>query len=252
MSNQEKLSIQLKSLDGIIKKYRNAPGELLSILEEIQNASDHKYLSPEVLFHLANKLNLPLAQIYSVVTFYTFFNLKPQGEHSIIVCRGTACHTRRSRNILEYIKKLLDLGYIRKTGKTLSPTSKFFSLLILGTVPAGFPIIADEDRKYLTLDEYLIDDPVTSFLFTVRGDSLVGEGIMDGDLVVVEKNQSAMLGDIVLAEIDHEWTLKILRRNQQSRTYYLEAANPNYPPFYAMQEMKIFGVVKAVIRRLRN
>ena len=78
-------------------------------MEEIQNASDHKYLSPEVLFHLANKLNLPLAQIYSVVTFYTFFNLKPQGEHSIIVCRGTACHTRRSRNILEYIKKLLDL-----------------------------------------------------------------------------------------------------------------------------------------------
>jgi len=155
-------------------------------------------------------------------------------------------------SVFKTIKKLLDLGYIRKIGKTLSPTSKFFSLPILGTVPAGFPIIADEDRKYLTLDEYLIDDPVTSFLFTVRGDSLVGEGIIDGDLVVVEKNQSAMLGDIVLAEIDHEWTLKILRRNQQSRTYYLEAANPNYPPFYPMQEMKIFGVVKAVIRRLRN
>ncbi|MFH1827220.1 MAG: S24 family peptidase [bacterium] len=155
-------------------------------------------------------------------------------------------------SVFKTISKLTDLGFIRKVGKTLSPSSKFFGIPVLGTVPAGFPIIADEDRKYLTLDEYLIDDPVTSFLFTVRGDSLIGEGIMDGDLVVVNKNVKPFPGDIVLAEIDHEWTLKILRRNSQKRSYYLEAANPKYPSFYPMQEMNIFGVVKAVIRRLRN
>jgi repressor LexA len=155
-------------------------------------------------------------------------------------------------SVFKTIKKLTGLGFIEKIGKTLSPTSKFFSLPILGTVPAGFPIIADEDRKYLTLDEYLIDDPITSFLFTVRGDSLIGVGIMDGDLVVVDKNDKAVPGDIVLAEIDHEWTLKILKQHPQSRSYYLEAANPNYPSFYPMQEMNIFGVVRAVIRRLRN
>ena len=155
-------------------------------------------------------------------------------------------------SVFKTISKFIDLGFIRKTGKSLSPTSKFFGLPILGTVPAGFPIIADEDRKYLTLDEYLIEDPVSSFLFTVRGDSLIGEGIMDGDLVVVGKGNRAYPGDVVLAEIDKEWTLKILRKNSQNQRYYLEAANPKYPPFFPLQEMNIFGVVKAVIRRLRN
>lgn len=155
-------------------------------------------------------------------------------------------------SVFKTITKLVDFGFIRRVGKSLSPTSKFFALPILGTVPAGFPIIADEDRKYLTLDEYLIEDPISSFLFTVRGDSLIGEGIMDGDLVVVGKGNKAFPGDIVLAEIDKEWTLKILRKNNRNQRYYLEAANPKYPPFFPLQEMNIFGVVRAVIRRLRN
>ena len=155
-------------------------------------------------------------------------------------------------SVFKTITKLVDFGFIRRVGKSLSPTSKFFALPILGTVPAGFPIIADEDRKYLTLDEYLIEVPISSFLFTVRGDSLIGEGIMDGDLVVVGKGNKAFPGDIVLAEIDKEWTLKILRKNNRNQRYYLEAANPKYPPFFPLQEMNIFGVVRAVIRRLRN
>ena len=122
----------------------------------------------------------------------------------------------------------------------------------MGIVHAGFPIIADEDKKYLTLDEYLINDPVSSFLFTVRGDSLIGAGVFDGDLVVIEKDKKALPGDIVLAEIDREWTLKILRKKVNNNQYYLEAANPKYPNFYPVSEMTIFGVVRAVVRRIRN
>lgn len=95
--------------DEIIKKYKNKPGEILGILEELQLANKNKYLPKEVLEYVSRQTNIPLARIYSIVTFYAFFNLKPQGKHSIVVCRGTACHTRRSKILLEYLKNILDL-----------------------------------------------------------------------------------------------------------------------------------------------
>ncbi len=152
------------------------------------------------------------------------------------------------------IFKLIDAwimeGFLKKEGRKLAPTSEFFALPLMGLVKAGFPILAEEDRKYLTLDDYLIEDPVSSFLLTVSGDSLVEIGIFDGDIVVIERRKEASPGDVVLAEIDREWTLKILRRDQNK--LYLSSANANYPPFFPQQELKIHGVVKAVIRKLRN
>jgi NADH-quinone oxidoreductase subunit E len=98
-----------KQLDGIIAKYQGSPGALLGLLEEIQQHHPHKYLPVDTLEYVSDKTGTPLSKIYSIVTFYAFFNLKPQGDHSIIICRGTACHTRRSKNLLEYLKKMLDL-----------------------------------------------------------------------------------------------------------------------------------------------
>ena len=98
-----------QEFDRIIDKYRGKPGELLGILEEIQLLNPHKYLPPEALEYVSLRTKVPLSRIYGVVTFYAFFNLKPQGEHSVIICRGTACHTRRSKNLLEYLKSLLKL-----------------------------------------------------------------------------------------------------------------------------------------------
>jgi NADH-quinone oxidoreductase subunit E len=100
---------QERELDKVILKFQDKPGALLGILEEIQNLNPHKYLPIEVLEYVSQKTDIPLSRIYSVVTFYAFFNLKPQGEHSIIICRGTACHTRRSKNLLEYLKTMLNL-----------------------------------------------------------------------------------------------------------------------------------------------
>jgi NADH-quinone oxidoreductase subunit E len=98
-----------KDLDRVIEKYRGKPGELLGMLEEIQNLNPHKFLSRETLEYVSAKTGTPLSRIYSVVTFYAFFSLIPQGEHSVVICRGTACHTRRSKNLLDYLKKMLDL-----------------------------------------------------------------------------------------------------------------------------------------------
>jgi NADH-quinone oxidoreductase subunit E len=98
-----------QEFERIIDKYRDKPGALLGILEEIQLLNPRKYLTPEALEYVSRRTKVPLSRIYSVVTFYAFFNLKPQGEHSVIICRGTACHTRRSKNLLEYLKSMLKL-----------------------------------------------------------------------------------------------------------------------------------------------
>jgi len=100
---------EMKDIDKIISKYIGKPGKILSILEEIQESNKHRYLSREVLEYVAKKLKIPLSQIYSVASFYAFFNLKPQGEHTITICRGTACHTRGSKNLLEIIKSILNI-----------------------------------------------------------------------------------------------------------------------------------------------
>jgi len=94
--------------DRAIAAHSGRPGALLGILERIQEQNANKYLSAEVLEYVAEKTEIPLAQIYSVVTFYALFNLEPQGDHTICICRGTACHTRGSRNLLERLR--LDLG----------------------------------------------------------------------------------------------------------------------------------------------
>lgn len=88
------------ALKSVIAKFEGKPGSLLSILEELQKSDDYNHLSEDTLKQVARKAGIPISQVYSVATFYSFFNLKPQGKHTIVVCRGTACHTRGSRSLL--------------------------------------------------------------------------------------------------------------------------------------------------------
>ncbi len=97
-------------IDQTIAKNAGRPGALLGILEAVQEHNPHKYLPLEVLQYVAAKLELPLSQIYSFATFYALFNLQPQGENTVCICRGTACHTRNSRNLLESLRLELGLG----------------------------------------------------------------------------------------------------------------------------------------------
>lgn len=154
------------------------------------------------------------------------------------------------KTIYTYIQKLIDDGFLKKDNKKLAPTKMFFALPVLGMIQAGYPIIAEQNKSYLTLDEYLIEKPDTSFLLKVHGDSMINAGIFEGDLVVIEQKRTIRAGDIVLAEIDREWTLKVYKQDIKKKTAFLEAANPKYPPFYPKQELKIHGVVKAVVRKV--
>jgi NADH-quinone oxidoreductase subunit E len=85
----------------LIDRKKEKPGALLGVLEEAQGLERFKYLPESTLRLIAEKMDIPLSQVYSVATFYSFFNLTPQGLHSIVVCRGTACHTRGSLELLE-------------------------------------------------------------------------------------------------------------------------------------------------------
>src|ERR1700690_716397 len=106
--NTTALAVEEKAVaDRAIAEISGRPGALLGILECIQEHHPHKYLSAEILEYVAENTDIPLSQIYSVATFYALFNLEPQGDHTICICRGTACPTRGSCSLLERLKQEL-------------------------------------------------------------------------------------------------------------------------------------------------
>ncbi|HEX7490369.1 MAG TPA: NAD(P)H-dependent oxidoreductase subunit E [Candidatus Limnocylindrales bacterium] len=96
-------------IDRIIGDQTGHPGALLGILEKLQEQNRHQYLPMETLEYVASRTGIPQSQVYGVATFYALFNLDPQGTHTIAICRGTACHTRGSRALLERVKLQLNL-----------------------------------------------------------------------------------------------------------------------------------------------
>ena len=97
-------------IDGVINRRGDRPGALLSILQAVQDHNPHKYLPLDTLRYIAAKTQIPFSRVYSVATFYALFNLDPQGDNTICICRGTACHTRGSRNLLQSARLELKLG----------------------------------------------------------------------------------------------------------------------------------------------
>lgn len=97
-------------IDKLIASHRGRPGALLGILEATQERNRYKYLPLDTLRYIASRMEMPFARIYSVASFYALFNLQPQGENTICICRGTACHTRGSRNLLQGTRLELGLG----------------------------------------------------------------------------------------------------------------------------------------------
>jgi NADH-quinone oxidoreductase subunit E len=121
MEGTQTLSRELQQIDSVVTKNKGHHGELLTILEETQLLNEQKYLSEDALNHVALRTGVPLSRIYNVVTFFSFFNLKPQGQHTLTVCRGTACHTKGSKALLD------DVGLILGCSKSLEEGEVFFT-----------------------------------------------------------------------------------------------------------------------------
>ncbi|NLC63297.1 MAG: NADH-quinone oxidoreductase subunit NuoE [Thermoanaerobacterales bacterium] len=102
---QKELDEKILQVEQILEKHKGEKGALLQILQEAQGIIG--YLPYDVLRMVAESLNIPLSEIYSTVTFYSFFNLKPKGKYQIRVCLGTACYVRGADKILERLKEEL-------------------------------------------------------------------------------------------------------------------------------------------------
>ncbi len=156
---------------------------------------------------------------------------------------------RSKGSIHKYIQKFVDEGLVGRsdTGR-LIPTSRLYELRVLGSIQAGFPTPTEEEQmETVSLDEYLIKNPTASYLVEVSGDSMMDAGILEGDMVIVDRKKSPVSGDIVVAQIGNEWTLKYFMK--RGSTVFLRAANKRYSDIYPDEEMTIGGVVTSVIRK---
>lgn len=99
--------LDVSRLDEALLKYTGQEGALIPILQEVQEI--HGYLSEEVLNHIGKRLQIPTSRIFGVVTFYAQFYTTPRGRHTVRVCRGTACHVRGGRSILNAVKENLGI-----------------------------------------------------------------------------------------------------------------------------------------------
>ncbi len=158
----------------------------------------------------------------------------------------------RSKNaVSKLVSHLETLNILKKDEKgRLIPKSIRKCIKKLGTIEAGFPSPAEEElADTISLDEMLIENPSSTFLLKVSGDSMIEAGIMPGDMVIVDKSLSPKSGDIIIAEVDGLWTMKYLKKSRDS--LLLIPANPKYKPIKPKRELKIAGIVTAVIRKYR-
>ncbi len=109
---------QMSELMKCINEHRNEKGALMPVLHEAQNI--YGYLPAEVQTVIAEQLNVPLAEVYGVATFYSQFTLQPKGKHKISICLGTACYVKGSDKILEAVEHEL-----RITCGNCTPDKKF-------------------------------------------------------------------------------------------------------------------------------
>lgn len=125
--------------------------------------------------------------------------------------------------------------------------------MVQGTIRAGFPSPADDFAvKRHDLNELLITHPQATFFWRVRGTSMVGAGISDGDILIVNRALTALHGDIVVAEVDNDFTVKYL--HQRGGRIRLRAADATFPDIVFErdgQQLVIVGVVTATIKRHR-
>ncbi len=117
------------------------------------------------------------------------------------------------------------------------------------SVTAWFAAPAEEQSRYsVDLERYIIEKPISSLLVSVKGDSMIDAGIFPWDIAVVDKAKIPREGDIIIANIDYQYTIKYLRKDGQGRDY-LQAANDNYMNIYPKEELQVFGVLVSIIRK---
>jgi NADH-quinone oxidoreductase subunit E len=122
----------------IVSREAESDSSLIAVLESIQ--ARYRYLPPEALILAAERLGVPLAQAYSVATFYHAFSLRPKGKHCLHVCMGTACHVRGSPQVLDRFQTKLG---VKAGGTTRDRTFTLETVNCLGACALGPIVVTD-------------------------------------------------------------------------------------------------------------
>lgn len=163
--------------------------------------------------------------------------------------------------VVRHLEALVRKGFIEKTGTTArslriidkryQPPSEIANLPLIGRVSAGYPILAEENiDDYIAVPRRLIKTEGRYFTLRVQGESMMNAGIMDGDLVIVMSSSTADPGQIVVALIGDEVTVK--RLIVRGREKFLKAENSAYPDIHPQSEWHIQGKVVGLIREMLN
>lgn len=154
--------------------------------------------------------------------------------------------------VSQIVKRLEEARFLDWTpDKQLKPGPRFFERRLNGQpVQAGTPHPeASDGYDLITLDDFLVRSPSKTSLIRVKGESMIDAGIHDGDLLIVEQQPNANLGDIVVAIVDNEFTVKYLDREKSE--FVLKPANKAFPVIRPRGGLEIFGVMAGLVRRTR-
>jgi NADH-quinone oxidoreductase subunit E len=127
MAKMEQNFRHFEKVNSILEKYGKNPSSLISILQEIQD--EYRYLPEEILTYVATAMEVSPAKVFGVATFYENFSLHPKGKYVIKVCDGTACHVKKSQDIINTIAKALGLEKGEHTTKDMLFTLETVSCL---------------------------------------------------------------------------------------------------------------------------
>ena len=164
---------------------------------------------------------------------------------------GTLVGLSSKASVADMALRLKAAGFLESApDRRLKPGKRFFERALADSVRAGLPSPAtDMQPEGLSIDNYLVDKPSRTILITVKGDSMIDAGIHPGDHVVVEKRVAATPGDIVVAIVDNEFTLKRLAR--EKGRLVLKPENKAYPTIRPKDDAEIYGVVVGLVRKYK-
>jgi SOS regulatory protein LexA len=175
-------------------------------------------------------------------------------QNKIMPTYDELCHLFgfKSKNAaFKLVNKLVEQGFVEKMDKgRLKPGVHFLGLPLFNSVQAG-PPTAEEEMviDHVDLNDFLISKPDKTVMINVRGDSMIDAGIQEGDKVVVECGANVQLGNIVVAIVDGDYTVKYLDQTKAGKPI-LQPGNAKYQPIVPHSELKIFGKVVGVVRKI--
>lgn len=200
---------------------------------------------------MASKLNRPIEDyLHHLQNEYARTHLIPSYSRLMTVFRV------RSKNTVGLVMtKLEKNGYVERDAETSGftrwlPSRRFFAMPLTGSsVPAGRPVLVDDlVKEAITLDEFLVKNPMVTERVVIKDDAMTGASIQQGDIALVEVGRQPKVGDIVLISLNGESTLRYLVK--QGRQHVLRSANSDYPDLRPGPSHAIRGVMVGLVRKI--